>query len=36
MLRIRETLEDMKVEAKYIIAQKDKESEAYQKEISRM
>lgn len=36
MLRVRETLEDMKIETKYIIANKDKESEAYQKEISRM
>ena len=36
MIKIRESLDDMKVEAKFIIANKDKESNAYAREMTRM
>ena len=36
MLKIRETLEDLKIEAKFMITNKEKESDAYQREIGRM
>lgn len=36
MLRIRETLEDLKIEAKFMITNKEKENDAYQREIGRM
>jgi hypothetical protein len=36
MVKVRKTLEDMKVEAKFIISNKSRENEAYQREIDRM
>lgn len=36
MLKVSETLEDMKVEAKFIISNKSRENDAYQREINRM
>ena len=36
MIKVREALEDMKLEAKFIVANKDKESDAYQRELGRM
>lgn len=36
MLKVSETLEDLKVEAKFIISNKNRENDAYQREISRM
>ncbi len=36
MVKVSQTLEDMKVEAKFIISNKSRENEAYQREIDRM
>jgi hypothetical protein len=36
MIKIKESVDDMKTEAKFIIANKDKESNAYAREMNRM